>query len=313
MEQVEKRDRKAGRSGRRTTIILVIVLLVGLSVLLYPTVSDWWNSRTQSRLVANYDELVEGMSDVDYAAYLEAAEEYNEAIYEVGSAAAITNPDIVPGYDDVLNVTGTGIMGYVTIDRINVQLPIYHGTEANVLQVGAGHLEGTTLPIGGESRHCVISAHRGLPSARLFTDLDKLEVGDIFTVKVLDQTYTYEVDKISIILPDEIENIYIEDGEDYLTLMTCTPYGVNTHRLLVRGTRIDNVEGLNITPDADQINALVVAPFIAAPMLLALLIWLLVSTRKKKTKVADSDDAQTGTASGGGSGKPRNNRKSKKG
>ncbi len=311
MEQVEKRERKTGRNGRLTTVILVIVLLVGLSVLLYPTVSDWWNSRVQTHAVAEYQEMTESLSEEHRAEMFAEAEEYNEAIYEIGSASAITNPDLVEGYWDTLDITGTGIMGYITIDRINVQLPIYHGTEGNVLASGAGHLEGTTLPIGGESRHSVISAHRGLPSSRLFTDLDKLEVGDIFTINVLDRTYTYEVDNISIVLPTELENIYIVDGEDYCTLMTCTPYGVNTHRLLVRGVRIDNLEGLNITPDADQINALIVAPFIAAPMLLALLIWLLVSTRKKKTKVTDSDSVQTGTASAGSSGKSRNHSKTK--
>ncbi len=309
-ETADKKGKKR-LSRRATTILLFVLLFVGLSVLLYPTVADWWNSRTQTRAIAMYEDTVDEISAAQREQMLEEAEQYNEAIYEVGSAAAITDPDIVSGYWETLDITGTGIMGYVTIDRINVNLPIYHGTEASVLQTGAGHLQGTTLPIGGESRHCVISAHRGLPSARLFTDLDKLEVGDTFTVKVLDQTYTYEVDKISIILPDEIEYIYIEDGEDYLTLMTCTPYGINTHRLLVRGTRIDNIEGLNITPDADQINALVVAPFIAAPMLLALLIWLLVSTRKRKKQDAAGESSQD-TLPGGNTGSSKQETRTRK-
>ncbi len=283
-EQTADKKGKKRLSGRAVTVLLVLLLLVGLSVLLYPTVANWWNSRTQTRAIAMYEETTDALSAEQREQILAEAEAYNEQIYELGSGAALTNPDLIPGYWETLDITGTGIMGYVTIDRINVNLPIYHGTESSALQSGAGHLEGSTLPIGGESRHCVISAHRGLPSARLFTDLDKLEVGDVFTIKVLDQTYTYEVDNISIILPTEYEYLYIEDGEDYLTLMTCTPYGINTHRLLVRGVRTDNLEGLNVTPDADQINPLAVAPFLAAPMLLALLIWLLVSTRKRKTE-----------------------------
>ncbi len=280
--------------SRIINIILIAILVAGVCVLCYPSFSNWWNSRTMSRAVSDYDEAVANMSEKDYTKYFEDAEAYNEGIYEMGTMKALLNPDQVQDidgleYNDLLDVTGDGIMGYITIDKINVELPIYHGTDANVLASGAGHLEGSTLPIGGESRHCVISAHRGLPSALLFTDLDQMEEGDTFAVTVLDQTYTYEVDQISIILPNEYEDLYIEEGEDYCTLMTCTPYGINTHRLLVRGVRTDNGKHLKVLADAVRLDPIMVAPFIAIPFLVILLIWLLVSTRRNKKKTLLGD------------------------
>ncbi len=220
------------------TILLVIVFFVGLSVLCYPTFSNWWNSRVQSRAVAVYDEAVAALSEKDYTAYFEAAEDYNKRLAAVGSAAALADPELVKGYEDTLDITGTGIMGYITIDKIDVRLPIYHGTSESVLSVGAGNLEGSSLPIGGESTHSVISAHTGLPSSLLFTHLDEMEVGDIFNITIFNEVFTYQVDQVIIVLPTEIENLYIEEGKDYCTLMTCTPYGINSHRLLVRGSRI---------------------------------------------------------------------------
>lgn len=276
---------KQKKNGTISTVVLVILLFVGLSVLLYPSVSNWWNERVQSRAVAVYDEAVAALNEEDYTACYEAAEAYNEALAEIGSASAIANTDLVDeDYWDLLDVTGTGIMGYITIDKIDVMLPIYHGTSSSVLSAGAGHLEGTSLPVGGESTHSVISAHRGLPSALLFTNLDQLEVGDTFTLTVLDQVPTYEVDQITIVLPDEIENLYIEDSADYCTLMTCTPYGINTHRLLVRGVRTANAEAthIRVSAEAYQIDTVLVAAVVAAPMLLLLLVWLLVSTRRRK-------------------------------
>ncbi len=273
------------RKGRAGTIVLILVFLIGLCILLYPSVSEWWNSRVQSRAVATYDEAVAAMSETDYTAYWEAAEAYNETLFEIGSASAIANTDLVDeDYWDLLDVGGTGIMGYITIEKINVELPIYHGTSASVLSAGAGHLEGTSLPVGGASTHTVISAHRGLPSALLFTNLDQLEVGDTFTITVLDQVLTYEVDQISIVLPSEIENLYIEEGQDYCTLMTCTPYGINTHRLLVRGVRTANAEDVHIrvTEEAYQIDTILVAAVAAVPMLAILLVWLLISTRRRR-------------------------------
>ncbi|MCD8222107.1 MAG: class C sortase [Clostridiales bacterium] len=219
------------------TILLAIVFFVGLSVLFYPTFSDWWNSRVQSRVVAAYDEAVAGLSEKDYTAYFEAAQAYNERLAAIGSATALSHPELVEGYEGTLDITGTGIIGYVTIDKIDVKLPIYHGTSASVLAVGAGNLEGSSLPIGGESTHSVISAHTGLPSSLLFTHLDRMEVGDVFTITVLNKVIAYQVDQILTVLPTEIENLYIEEEKDYCTLMTCTPYGINTHRLLVRGDR----------------------------------------------------------------------------
>ncbi len=288
-----KKKRKL--SDRIITIILVVILLVGLSVLLYPTVANWWNSRTMSRAVSSYDEAVSAMSDEDYEAIFEAAREYNEELYSLGSATALVNPDKLSGYEDILDITGTGIMGYVTIDRIGVQLPIYHGTEANVLSAGAGHLKGSSFPVGGENTHSVISAHRGLPSSELFTHLDKMEEGDLFSITVLNETYTYEVDQISIILPTEYENLYIEPGEDYCTLMTCTPYGINTHRLLVRGVRTDNAQHIRVDAEAYKINNLLVAPVIAIPLLIILLIIFLIRTRRRRSGGSDSSsDVQDG-------------------
>ncbi len=259
---------------------------MGLSVMLYPTVSDWWNKRVSTKAIKNYDAIVEEIDEADYTAYFEAAEAYNESIVIIGSSDTIVAPELLENYEDTLDVTGTGIIGYVTIEKINVNLPIYHSTSSAALQAGAGHLEGTSLPIGGESMHSVIVGHRGLPSAKLFTDLDQMEVGDMFTITVLDQVYTYEVDQISIVLPTEIEELYVVDGKDYCTLMTCTPYGVNSHRLLVRGVRVDNTESgiLYVTAEAYQIDVIIVVTMTAVPLLLLLLIGLLIFTRRQKKK-----------------------------
>ncbi|MCD8133317.1 MAG: class C sortase [Clostridiales bacterium] len=278
---------KSKRTGNRRllTVVLVLVLLVGLCVLFYPSVSNWWNERASTRAIFSYDETVSGLSEEATAAYIEAAEAYNAELADIGSYKALVG-DPPDGYEDILDITGTGIMGYITIEKIDVELPIYHGTSDSVLSSGAGHLEGSSLPVGGGSTHCVISAHRGLPSALMFTRLDELEEGDIFTITVLDQVLTYEVDQISIVLPDEIEYLYIEDGMDYCTLMTCTPYGINTHRLLVRGVRVDNADAalIHVTAEARQINTLIVAAVAAVPLLLLLLICLSVRTRRRKKK-----------------------------
>ncbi len=277
-----RHEKKRKLSDRIITILLVVVLLVGLSVLLYPGFSNWWNSRTMSRAVASYHETVGEMSEEEYQAILAAAQEYNARLYELGSSTALADPDRLSGYEDLLSVTGDGLMGYVTIERIGVELPIYHGTEANVLSAGAGHLEGSSLPIGGENTHSVISAHRGLPSAELFTHLDRMEEGDLFTVTVLNETCTYEVDQISTVLPTEYEDLYIEPGKDYCTLMTCTPYGINTHRLLVRGVRTDNVQPVRVDAEAYEVNSLLTALLIAVFLLAVPGIYTLVRTRKKR-------------------------------
>ena len=262
----------------KSTIILILVFFVGLSVMLYPTLSDYVNQLHQSRAVATYAEDVDNLTDADYSAYFDAADAFNAQV--AANENALYRPDQLTGYNETLDITGTGIMGYITISKIGVELPIYHGTGDSVLQIAAGHLEGTSL--------AVISAHRGLPSAKLFTNLDQLEVGDTFTITVLDRVLTYEVDKISIVLPTETDELKIAEGKDYVTLMTCTPYGINTHRLLVRGRRVetpDQYKHLRVTAEALKIEPIIVAPIMALPMLLILLIGMLISTRKpKKTR-----------------------------
>ncbi len=269
----------------RSNIILILIFLVGLSVMLYPTVSDYINQKNQSRAVASYSEEVENLSDVDYQAYFDAADDYNRRLAETPDA--FYRPEEVSGYTDTLDVSGTGIMGYITISKIGVELPIYHGTSDGVLQVAAGHLEGSSLPVGGAGTHAVISAHRGLPSAKLFTNLDELEVGDTFTITVLDRVLTYEVDQISIVLPTETDLLQPVEGKDYVTLMTCTPYGINTHRLLVRGKRIENAENqkhIRVTADALRIEPIIVAPALAVPMLLVMLVVMLAVPHLRKRK-----------------------------
>ena len=266
-----------------STIILILIFLVGLSVMLYPSVSDAVNRKHQSRAVAGYAEEVEQLSDADYQTYFDAADAYNRQLNTTPNA--FYKPDLVSGYAQTLDISGTGIMGYITIPKISVELPIYHGTDEGVLQVAAGHLEGSSLPVGGAGTHAVISAHRGLPSAKLFTNLDELEVGDRFTITVLNRVLTYEVDQISIVLPTEIDQLLPTEGMDYVTLMTCTPYGINTHRLLVRGKRIETTESqkhIRVAADAFRIEPIIVAPILAIPMLLAALVGVLVAPHLRK-------------------------------
>lgn len=266
-----------------STIILILIFLVGLSVMLYPAVSDAVNRKHQSRAVAGYAEEVEQLSDADYQTYFDAADAYNRQLNTTPNA--FYKPDLVSGYAQTLDISGTGIMGYITIPKISVELPIYHGTNEGVLQVAAGHLEGSSLPVGGAGTHAVISAHRGLPSAKLFTNLDELEVGDRFTITVLNRVLTYEVDQISIVLPTEIDQLLPTEGMDYVTLMTCTPYGINTRRLLVRGKRVETTESqkhIRVAADAFRIEPIIVAPILAIPMLLAALVGVLVAPHLRK-------------------------------
>ena len=266
-----------------STIILILIFLVGLSVMLYPSVSDAVNRKHQSRAVAGYAEEVEQLSDADYQTYFDAADAYNRQLNTTPNA--FYKPDLVSGYAQTLDISGTGIMGYITIPKISVELPIYHGTDEGVLQVAAGHLEGSSLPVGGAGTHAVISAHRGLPSAKLFTNLDELEVGDRFTITVLNRVLTYEVDQISLVLPTEIDQLLPTEGMDYVTLMTCTPYGINTHRLLVRGKRVETTESqkhIRVAADAFRIEPIIVAPILAIPMLLAALVGVLVAPHLRK-------------------------------
>ena len=267
-----------------STVILILVFLVGLSLLLYPSVSDYWNSFHQSRAIATYAEQVANIDNDIYARLWEDARAYNQTLVGKENRFQITDEERET-YESLLNVGGNGIIGYIEIAKIGCSLPIYHGTDEGVLQIAVGHIEGTSLPTGGESTHCVVSGHRGLPSAKLFTDLDKLIPGDTFVLRVLDETLTYEVDQILIVEPQELAALEIEEGRDYCTLVTCTPYGINTHRLLVRGHRVANAEEavqVRVTADAIQIEPVLVAPLVAVPMLLILLAALLVSTRKKR-------------------------------
>ena len=268
---------------KKTGIILVLILFVGVCGLLYPSVSQYWNSKTQSRAVDNYREVLASLKPQDYDAFFEAAENYNAALNELDFP--LTEYRELKRYNDILNVNGTGIMGYVSIPKIGVELPLYHGISTEVLNMACGHLEGTSLPVGGKNTHCVLSAHRGLPHAKLFTELDKMEVGDTFTITVLNRTVTYQVDQIKVVLPSESNDIKIAQGEDYCTLLTCTPYGINSHRLLVRGTRIENAAPvLHVTSNAYRIDSLVATPVVAAPILLILLIVLMIKYRDKGSK-----------------------------
>ena len=267
-----------------TTIMLLFVLIIGLSLLLYPTLADWWNSIHQSRAVASYVEQVANIDEDEYAHIWDEAWEYNRSM-NGRSNNYLLSEEQQEVYDQILDIGGLGIMGYIEVPAIGVTLPIYHGTDEAVLQVALGHLEWTSLPVGGESSHCVVSGHRGLPSAKLFTDLDKLVVGDVFMFRVLDEILTYEVDQILIVEPHETEALQIEQGKDLCTLITCTPYGVNSHRLLVRGHRVENQEEavvVRVTADAAQIEPAIVAPVLAIPMLLLLLIVILIPKPRKR-------------------------------
>ncbi len=280
MDGNKKRKKK---SGKLSTIILVAIFLTGLCVLLYPTISDFWNEKRQSEAIMNYDDLIADMTPEDYSSFFEAADAYNEKIRNMDTPF-LGHKNITDEYHSILDVNGNGMMGYITIERINVQLPIYHGTSAQVLNSAVGHVEGSTVPVGGENTHAVLSAHRGLPSAKLFTNLDKLEIGDIFTIKILDRTVTYQVEQVLIVLPHQVNDLYVEKGKDQCTLVTCTPYGVNTHRLLVRGTRIENIEPervVTVITEAYRIDPLIVTPAAAVPMLVALLVFLLAKSRKE--------------------------------
>lgn len=267
-----------------STVILIFVFLIGLSLLLYPSLSNYWNSFHASRAVASYSEEVANLDEEEYRRMLEEAKEYNRTLLGRGNQYTLSE-ERKNEYNDLLNLGGTGIMGYIEIESLGVSLPIYHGTDDAVLQIGVGHLDWTSLPVGGEGTHCVISGHRGLPSAKLFTNLDKMSVGDTFVLRVLDEVLTYEVDQILIVEPDDTEALQIEQGKDLCTLVTCTPYGINTHRLLVRGHRVENAIAsrlAHVTSDAVQIEPLIIASIIAVPLLLLLLIKLLIPKRRKK-------------------------------
>ena len=281
------------KKGNFTTILLIVLLVAGLGLLVYPSVSNFWNSMHQTKAIKSYVEDVANLDKNDLTEIWQEIERYNENILD-------RNNEYLPDqsekekYAELLDVSGTGIMGYIDIPKISITLPIYHGTDKGVLQVAAGHLEWTSLPAGGKSTHCVLTGHRGLPSAKLFTDLDKLEVGDTFILSILDRTLTYEIDQIIIVRPEETDALMISDGKDLCTLVTCTPYGINTHRILVRGHRVTGdaktASSVKITSDAVKMDSLMVAPVVAVPILLVVLIILLVNDKKRKTRQVNKNE-----------------------
>ena len=270
-----------------STILLFLVLILGVGVLLYPTVSDYWNSFHQSRAIASYVEQVAQIDTEVYDQEWQKALAYNVRLTWSADRWAM-NEKKLEEYNSVLNLTGSGIMGYIEIPKISCSLPIYHGTDESVLQIAVGHIVGSSLPTGGTGTHSVLSGHRGLPSAKLFTDLDQMEEGDVFIIRMMNEILTYEVDQTLIVLPYEMEALAIDPQQDYCTLVTCTPYGINSHRLLVRGRRIANIEearSILVPPDATQIDPVIVMPAIAMPMLLLLFLIMMISTGRAKRRL----------------------------
>ncbi|MBP3318818.1 MAG: class C sortase [Ruminiclostridium sp.] len=270
------------KKSNRSTLILIAVFLVGLSLLLYPSISNYWNSFHATRAIASYSETVEQMDDAQYDQMWNAARAYNQSLLTQANRYHMTDAQREE-YEALLDVTGTGIMGYIEIPAIHVSLPVYHGVDEAVLQIAVGHIEGSSLPVGGESTHCVVSGHRGLPSAKLFTNLDELTEGDVFLFRVLDEVLTYEVDTVLIVEPEDVSALEIVEGEDLCTLVTCTPYGINTHRLLVQGHRIENLDPtfIQVAAEAVPIDPFLVAPLVAAPILAGLFLLVMVKYRKK--------------------------------
>jgi sortase A len=265
---------------RKTTIIMIIFFFIGLLTLFYPSLSNYYNEKKQSRMISNYENIINGNNFIDFEKEKESAINYNIALSKIKEP--LLNYDRLNNYYDLLNINKDGMMGYITIEKIKVELPIYHGTSNEVLNSSVGHIEGSSLPIGGLTTHSVLSAHRGLPSAKLFTNLDRLEIGDTFKITILDEVLTYQVDKIVIVKPNNRDNIKIEENKDYITLLTCTPYGINTHRLLVRGVRIENTKKKSyITTEGFKINNLIVVPILSTPIILLLLIITIIKPVKR--------------------------------
>ncbi len=267
-----------------STILLILVFLTGLSLLLYPTVANYVNTRTQSRIVDTYTGQVINLEEELYKQILADAHDYNTQLLTKRSLYSMTQENL-EDYHSQLNPAGNGLMGTIQIPRIDVELPIYHTVEESVLHVGVGHIEWSSLPVGGESTHAVLSGHRGLPSAKLFSDLDQMQLGDTFSIQILEETLTYEVDQILVVNPEDVDELTILEGQDLCTLVTCTPYGINSHRLLVRGHRVweqTRTEEHRVTADAVIIEPIIMVPLVAAPMLVLLLVWLLFVLPKKK-------------------------------
>lgn len=271
--------KKKKKKGTLSTVLLVVIMLAGVGVLAYPSVSDWWNSMHATQAIAGYVEAVESLSKEEKEAIFAKAREYNESLPN-GVNFNISEEQYAE-YASILDITGTGIMGYIQIQSIGVNLPVYHGVDEGILQIAVGHIPGSSFPIGGERTHAVMSGHRGLPSAKLFSDLDKLGEGDVFTVTVLDETFTYMVDQIRIVLPEETDELGIVEGKEYATLVTCTPYGINSHRILMRGHRIANIDGKATPAEAVRIPTYIVIPAVGIPLLFIALAIMLIYYRRK--------------------------------
>lgn len=269
--------------SKKSTIILLVSFFVGLSVLLYPSISSFWNSKTQSEAIVDYETMLSQYKPEDYTALFAAADDYNRQLAALSEP--LTEYKSLPDYNGILSVGAGGMMGYITVPKISLELPVYHGTSDRVLSVAVGHLKGTSFPVGGEGTHAVVSAHRGLPTAVLFTHLDRMEIGDVFSFTILDRTITYEVDQIRIVEPDDSGLLQIQEGKDYCTLLTCTPYGINTQRLLVRGHQIDEAQMRNryIANEAYRIEPLIVMPMVALPIIVVLLVYVMVAPVKKES------------------------------
>ncbi|MBR2258784.1 MAG: class C sortase [Blautia sp.] len=280
-------EKRKVKKGSGSTFLLVLILLVGLGLISYPSFADYWNNFHQSKAIASYVEAVAEIPEENYTKMWKAAKAYNKALLKKGGSRWSPTEEEKKKYNSILDITGTGIMGYIEIPSINVNLPIYHGTDEEVLQVAIGHLVGSSLPIGGKGTHAVVSGHRGLPSAKLFTNLDKLKEGDVFIIRVLNEVRTYQVNKISVVLPDEMEELDINQKKDWCTLVTCTPYGINTHRLLVRGKRIRNFgdpDPIIAVADAQEINRYIVALCMGGPVLLIIFLWDMLTGGKRRRK-----------------------------
>ena len=269
-----------------STILLVVIILAGLSLLLYPSFSNYWNERHQSVAIQSYGEQVAQMDNSAAQQLLQQARAYNRTLLDRENRFVLSDAEAAQ-YEGLLDVTGTGIMGYVEIPSLDCMLPIYHGTDEAVLQIAVGHIAGSSLPVGGEGTHCVISGHRGLPSAKLFTNLDQLAEGDVFRLHVLDEILSYEVDQILTVEPHDVAALEIDPEQDLCTLVTCTPYGINSHRLLVRGHRVETVEEqapVRVSSDAAYLNRNAVALCLAAPVLVVLLLVAVLKQPRKRSK-----------------------------
>ena len=278
-----------------STITTVLVFLAGLSLLLYPTVSNYWNSKHQTQAVAEYSDRIEKMDEQEKKQAFEQAEKYNETlISDSGRFTPTEEQD--EWYKSLLDIDGTGMMGYITIPEIDCKLALYHTVDASVLQVGVGHMEGSSLPVGGSGTHCVFSGHRGLPSAKIFTDLDQMKNGDIFLIHVLGKTLAYKVDQIKTVLPEESSELDIIEGEDHVTLVTCTPYGVNTHRLLIRGIRTEYVEPeeeAEETPiqqiaKVDPVKIMIIG--LVAMVIMIIIVYIVIRRKSRKTEESSRKD-----------------------